>query len=83
LLIASFAEMVLTDDTVRVDEVQRRPVVVVEGVPDLVVIVDSDRIVDPPHFHRLSHAVDLVFERELRGVDTDDDQSIVSVCLRP
>jgi hypothetical protein len=30
LLVASFAEVVVADDAVRVDEVERRPVVVVE-----------------------------------------------------
>ena len=38
-LVASFAEVVVADDAVRVDEVERRPVVVVEGGPDLVVVV--------------------------------------------
>ena len=34
LLVASFAEVVVADDAVRVNEVERRPVVVVEGGPD-------------------------------------------------
>jgi hypothetical protein len=42
LLVASFADVVVTDDAVGVDEVQRRPVVVVEGAPDFVVVVDRD-----------------------------------------
>jgi hypothetical protein len=45
LLVASFAEVVVADDAVGVDEVERRPVVVVEGAPDLVVVVDRDRVV--------------------------------------
>src|SRR5215211_5706443 len=45
LLVASFAEVVIADDAVRVDEVQRRPVAVREGTPDLVVVVDRDWIV--------------------------------------
>ena len=47
LLVASFAEVVVADDAVRVDEVERRPVVVVERAPDLVVVVERDRVVDP------------------------------------
>ena len=45
-LVASFAEVVVADDAVGVDEVERRPVVVVEGAPDRVVVVDRDRVVD-------------------------------------
>jgi len=42
LLVASFADVVVADDAVGVDEVQRRPVVVVEGAPNCVVVVDRD-----------------------------------------
>ena len=54
---------------------------VVEGAPDLVVVVDRDRVVDPSLLRRLPHAVDLVLERELRRVDADDDQPVVPVGL--
>ena len=83
LLVAPFAEVVVADDAVRVDEVERRPVVVGEGAPDLVVVVDRDRVVDLSLLRRLPDAVDLVLERELRRVDSDDDQPVVPVGLRP
>src|SRR4051794_14921638 len=83
LLVASFAEVLVADDPVRVDEVERRPVVVVEGAPDLVVAVEHDRVVDPSRLRRAPHAIDFLLERELRGVDSDDDQSVASVGLRP
>ena len=83
LLVASFAEVLVADDAVPVDEVERRPVVVVEGAPDLVVVVDRDRVVDRSLLRRLAHEVDLVLERELRRVDSDDDQPVVSIGLRP
>ena len=67
----------------RVDEVERRPVVVVEGAPDRVVVVDRDRVVDRSLLDRPPHAVDVVLERELRRVDADDDQPVVAVGLRP
>ena len=51
--------------------------------PDLVVVVDRDRVVDRSLLDRLPHAVDLVLERELRRVDSDDDKPVVSVGLRP
>jgi hypothetical protein len=42
----AFAEVLVADDAVRVDEVQRRPVAVGERAPDLVGDVDRDRVVD-------------------------------------
>jgi hypothetical protein len=58
LLVASFAEVVVADDAVPVDEVERRPVVVVEGAPDLVLVVDGDRLVDSSLLRRFPHAVE-------------------------
>ena len=45
-LVTPFAEALVADDAVGVDEIERRPVVVVERAPDLVVVVGSDRVVD-------------------------------------
>jgi hypothetical protein len=42
--------VVVSDDALRVDEVERRPSIVVEGAPDLVVVVERDRVVDPRSF---------------------------------
>ena len=75
--------MAVADGAVRVDEVERRPVVVVEGAPDLVVVVDRDGVADPSLRRRLPHAVDVVLERELRRVDADDDQPVVPIGIGP
>src|SRR4051794_31571504 len=83
LLVASLAEVVVVDDAVGVDEVERRPVVVVECAPDLVVVVQRDRIVDPALLRRLPHALHVVLERELRRVDSDDDQPVIAIGARP
>jgi hypothetical protein len=83
LRVASFSEVLVADEAVRVDEVERRPVVVVEGAPHRVIVVDRHRIVDLALPRRLPHAIDLVLERELRRVDSDHDQPVVSVALRP
>ena len=56
---------------------------VVEGAPDRVVVVDRDRVVDPSVLRRQPDAVDPVLERELRRVDSDHDQPVVSVGPRP
>src|SRR5215207_1936034 len=83
LLVASLTEVVVADDAVRVDEIERRPVMVGERAPDLVVVVERDRVVDRSLLRRLPHAVNVVLERELRRVDSDDDQPVVPVRLRP
>jgi hypothetical protein len=83
LLVASFAEVLIAHDSVPVDEVERRPVVVIERAPDLVVVVDRDRIVDLSRLDRLTDAVDLVLESELRRMDPDNHESVVSVRPRP
>ncbi len=83
LLVAPLAEVTVADDPLPVDEVQRRPVVVVERIPDRVVVVERDWVVDLSLAGRLSHAIDLVLEGELRRVCAKDDQPVVSIRLRP
>jgi hypothetical protein len=83
LLVAAFAEVLVADDPFPIAEVERRPVVVVEGPPDPVVVVERDQVVDFPLLHRAAHEVDVVHERELRRVGSDHDQPVVSVGLRP
>ena len=68
-LVASFAEVVVADDAVGVDEVQGRPVMIGERAPDLVVVVDGDRVVDRPLLGRLAHELDVVLEGELRACE--------------
>ena len=60
LLVASLAEVLVADDPVGVDEVERRPVMVGEGAPDRVVVVAGDGVVDVPILHRLPHQIDVV-----------------------
>ena len=79
LFVTTFAEVLIADDALGVDEVERRPVVVVEGFPDLVVVVHCNGIVDVAIFDCLPYAVDLVLEPELWGVDADDDQPVVRI----
>jgi hypothetical protein len=83
LLVSTFAEVLVADDAFPVDEVERRPVVVVEGAPDPVVVVDHDRVVDRAVLRGPPYEVDLVLERELRCVHSDDHQPVLLVGLRP
>ncbi len=73
----------VADLALGVDEVQRRPVVVVEGAPDCVVVVDRDRVVDPQVLDGSADVVEVVLEVELGGVDADHDQAVVPVLLGP
>src|SRR4029453_3845281 len=54
-----------------------------KGGPDLVLVVNRDRVVDAALSGRLPYAVDLVLERELRRVNPDDDQPVAPVGLPP
>jgi hypothetical protein len=83
LLVAALSEMLVAHDAVRVDEVQRGPIVVVEGPPDLIVVIDRNRVVDLPFLGRPAHALDVVLEGELGSVHADDDQPVVAVGPRP
>ena len=82
-LVAPLAEVVVANVAVHVDEVERRPVVVVEGGPDPVVVVERDRVVDRSLLRRHPDTLELVLEREFRRVHSDDDEPVVSVGLRP
>src|SRR5487761_1706275 len=72
----------MADLPLRVGEVERGPVIVVERAPYLVVAVDRDRVGD---VHGVDGAADVrlvVLEPELRGVHADHDQAWV-VALAP
>ncbi|MCY1401498.1 hypothetical protein D9M71_166180 [compost metagenome] len=73
----------MADASVGVDEVVRRPVLVVEGAPDRVVVVDGDRIVDAELAHRLGHIAYIALEGEFRRVHADHHQPLVAVFVRP
>jgi hypothetical protein len=75
--------VLVADDAIPVREVQRRREMIGVSAPDLVVVVGGDRIIDSPLLCRLAHQLELVLERELRRMDSDYDQSVVSVRLRP
>jgi hypothetical protein len=83
LVVSSFAEVLIADHSVWIDEVERRPIVIVECSPDFIVVVDHDRIIDRSFLRRQLHPVDLVLEGELRRMDSKHDQPVIAVGLRP
>jgi hypothetical protein len=83
LLVAALAEAVVPNLSLCVDDVQGWPVVVVEGGPDGVVVVDHHRVVDPQLLDGAADVVEVVLEVELGGVHADDHQAVVLVGLGP
>ena len=69
LFVLTLAELVVPDSSLRVGDVQRRPVLVAEGPPDRIVAVERDRILDPHVLRGRPDVVNVLFERELRCVD--------------
>ena len=83
LLVFAFAEVVMPDMPLRVSEVQGRPVVIGEGAPYRVVVVDRDRVVDPHVLHRPADVVGVVLELELGCMHADHDQPVAGVFPGP
>src|SRR6266496_2104484 len=83
LFVFALAELMMSNLSLRVDEVEGWPVVVVEGTPDRIVVVDRDRIVDPQVRGGSADVVEVVLEVELRRVHADDHQSVILVLLGP
>jgi hypothetical protein len=83
LLVFAFPEVVMPDTPLRVGEVQGGPVVVVEGGPYRVVVVDRDRVVDPHLLQGPADVVRVVLERELGCVHADHHQPLTGVLRGP
>jgi hypothetical protein len=43
----AFAESMVADMALRIDEIERRPILVFERAPDRMTVVDNDRVIDP------------------------------------
>src|SRR5262245_21365725 len=80
--VLTLTEVVLTNASPDVDEIESRPVLVVEGAPDCVVVVDRDWVLDSHLPHGTTDVVDVLLESELRCVHPDHDEAFV-VLLRP
>ncbi|MOA22820.1 hypothetical protein D3C78_1434060 [compost metagenome] len=77
--------MVVANLALGIDQVMRRPVAVIKGAPDLVIIVDCHRVIDLEVRDGLPDIVDFLFKGEFGCVDTDDDKALIAVfvCPRP
>ena len=70
--VLALAEVVVADPALGIGDVRRRPEVVVERLPDAVVAVDGDRIVDAEAARPRDDVVDVPLEAELGRVHADD-----------
>ncbi len=75
--------MGVPDVAVAVDEVLRRPVLVAVGVPGRVIVVERDRIAHAEAGGVRADVGEHVLERELGGVDAEDDEPLRAVGAVP
>ena len=73
----------MSNTPLRIDEIEGRPVLVLERAPYRVVVVDRDRIIDPHGLRGSSNIIDVSLECELRRVHADHHQSLILVFLGP
>src|SRR6185295_2718812 len=83
LFVSTFSELVVPNSSVRIGDVHGRPVVIAEGLPNCIVAVECDRILDPHLLRGLADVVNVAFERKLGGMDADHDQPLIVVLLGP
>src|ERR1051325_6226901 len=67
----------------RIDEIQGRPMLIVERSPDRMLAVDGDRIIHTEPFHFAANIAQVLLKRELRRMHTDYDQTLVPVFFGP
>src|SRR6266850_1459474 len=77
--VVAFAEVVIAHAPCRIDEVERRPVVIAKPTPDRAVVVDGDRVRNASLLRSLSNVVDVFLETEFGGVHANDDQPLLTV----
>jgi hypothetical protein len=82
-VVLALAEVRVPDVAARIDEIVRGPILVAERAPELVVVVDCNRIRDAELLHFAAHVLQILLERELRRVDADHDEPFVAILLVP
>src|SRR5438309_5831659 len=83
LLVFALAELVMSNTPPRVDEIEGRPILVLESTPYRMVVIDRDRIIDPHVLRGSANVIDVFLEFELRRVHADHHQSLIPVFLGP
>src|SRR5262245_15884307 len=66
-----------------IDEIEGRPIVVVERTPDGVIVIDRNWILDLHGLHGAANVLDVVLEGKLRRMHADHHHSVLPVFLGP
>ena len=77
------APQAMANAALRIDEIVRRPMLVVECAPDAALVVDRNRITDLQIRHGAADIVDVLLERELRCMDADHHQALIAILVGP
>src|SRR5436190_18983497 len=75
--------MVIADAALRIDEVMGGPESVVERAPQIVAVVERDRITDAEIADRAGDVRRLALEGELGRVNADHDEAVLAIFLVP
>ena len=79
----ALTEVVIALPPLRIEEVVRRPVIVLERRPHDQLVIERDGVADVQILDRLAHIIGIAFEGEFRGMDADHHQSIVGIGVVP
>src|SRR6267143_4420636 len=83
LFVFALTELMMSNMPLCIDEVEGRPVLVVERTPYPVVTVDRDRVIDPHLLHRLANPLNVFLDSKFRRVHADHHQPSILVPFGP
>src|SRR5437763_11598440 len=83
LFVFALAEMMMSNLSPRIDEIEGGPVLVLERTPYRMVAIDRDRIIDSHVLRGPANVLDVLLERELGRVHADHHESRILVFLGP
>src|SRR4029453_7784698 len=75
--------MVISDNSIRIDQIVSGPVFIRKSFPDGVAVIDGYRVGDVQVVYRLPDVSDVFFERKFRRVHTQHGEPAVAVLLEP
>src|SRR5215211_6137962 len=81
--VLTLAEVVVADLSLLIGDVERRPEVIVERLPEGVVAIERNRVIHPHLFGGRYHVVDVALEAELGRMNPDHAQALIVVFVGP
>src|SRR5438093_7261188 len=83
LFVFALAEMMMANAPLRIDEIESRPIFVLESTPYRIVVIDRDWIINLHVLRGSANVIDVFLECELGSVHTDHHQNLILVFLGP